>query len=195
MLSSENIAKCNGMPYKVIESRIPWHVHHDGTLVLSEAYDGHVFILIKNDVHYIGDATGLIPPCLLGAFSRSTPPKACTMPTNTLYSVVLRRFQCEQGLGSGWQSLAHENVARSAVWTIAQENNLTAEWVAIEKRRVERLLAEFSVENLKLIYPMVRSAGSAVDDVGRAYTDNAVAPLKLPPIFHWVRDMLTQGGN
>ena len=87
----------------------------------------------------------------------------------------------------------YEKIARSVIWYIVIEYNLYDRWIDLEKKRVETLLEHYNLDNLKLIYPMVKSKTTALIDVEHAYVNKTVIPLQLPnmSVFQWVVDLLT----
>lgn len=183
----EDLSKiCGSDRFVVVESPIPWQAWHDGTLILGNDYDGHVFLKIKNKFYYIGDCAGLSSPIMLGSFRKDTVRKHQEVEFVDLYSYVLRRFQA-----TGWQLLRHENIARGVIWGLLREPSVQQRWVELEIKRATALLEEVTLENLQLIYPMVTSPSTIPEDMRRGYSNHPVIPVPDPEIFHWVVGFLT----
>ena len=54
------------------------------------------------------------------------------------------------------------------------------------------LLDPKSIENIKLVYPMIRSIETWDEDIKQAYIDNTILPCTVPDveIFNWVEDII-----
>ena len=63
---------CDGVEPLIITTQLPWQAHHDGTLVLGNSYNGHVFLKImchrEPEMYCLGNARGLVPPIFLKDF-------------------------------------------------------------------------------------------------------------------------------
>ena len=191
---SEDLSKiCGGEKFMVVESYIPWQAWHDGTTILGNEYDGHVFLKIKNSIYYIGNCSGLGSPIMLGSFRKKTVnvDKETTVHRQQvdlvdIYSYVLRRFQ-----QTGWQPLRHENLARGVIWGLLREPHIQQRWIELEIERATGLLDEVSLANLQLIYPMVTSTKTIKDDIIQGYINHPKIQIPNPEIFHWVFNLLT----
>ena len=190
----EDLSKiCGNEKYMVVDSRIPWQAWHDGTTILGNKYDGHVFLKIKNNIYYIGDCDGLPSPIMFGSFrkktvnvDKETTVRGQQVDLVDIYSYVLRRFQA-----TGWQPLRHENIARGVIWGLLSEPLIQQRWIELEIKRATELLDEVSLENLQLIYPMVSSTKTIADDIKRGYNNHPKIQVPNPEIFHWVMNLLT----
>lgn len=190
----EDLSKiCGSDRFMVIESPIPWQAWHNGTTILGNEYDGHVFLKIKNNVYYIGDCAGLTSPIMLGSFRKKSE-SVHKNPTAQgqqvalvdIYSYVLRRFQA-----TGWQPLRHENIARGVIWGLLHDTSIQERWVELEIQRATNLLEEVTLVNLQLIYPMVTSSSTIPEDIRRGYSNHPTIQVPHPEIFHWVMTLLT----
>lgn len=190
----EDLSKiCGGDRFMVVDSHIPWQAWHDGTTILGNEYNGHIFLKIKNNIYYIGDCAGLTSPIMLGSFRKKSESvhKETTVERQQvdlvdIYSYVLRRFQA-----TGWQPLRHENIARGVIWGLLREPQVQQRWVDLEIQRATDLLEEVTLVNLQLIYPMVTSSGTIPEDIRRGYRNHHIIPVPHPEIFHWVMNLLT----
>lgn len=188
--SGEDLSKiCGSDRFMVVDSPIPWQAWHDGTTILGNEYDGHIFLKIKNNFYYIGDCAGLTSPIMLGSFRKEDVRKETTrreVDMVDLYSYVLRRFQV-----TGWQPLRHENIARGVIWGLLREPPIQQRWVDLEIKRATDLLEEVTLANLQLIYPMVTSTSTIPEDIRQGYVNHPTIQVPHPEIFHWVMNLLT----
>lgn len=180
-------------PHKIIVTKIPWIAYHKKSVVLTSSFDGHLFLKTKKGLYYLGDASGLTPPIMLENLYHKKMKPQKMMHTSEIVSIVMRRFQTSKTDIPDVQQTKYEKIARSVIWYIVIEYNLYDRWIDLEKKRVETLLEHYNLDNLKLIYPMVKSKTTALIDVEHAYVNKTVIPLQLPnmSVFQWVVDLLT----
>ena len=180
-------------PNIIIETSIPWCAHHDNTLILRNAFNGHVFLKVgtrSESIYYLGCANGLQPPILLKhlySFKTVAPVQRATM---DLISIVGRRLQNEDELDN--QPLENEKLARSVIWGIAKYFGMEENWLDMERSRVSALIKFYNLANIQLIYPMITSQTSALEDVTNAYLNGKIIPLTVPhmEVFQWISDIL-----
>jgi hypothetical protein len=165
-------------PCIVVSTKIPWVAHHDRTVILSNPFNGHVYIETGNRVkerHYVGDAKGLRAPIMMGDFRTVVEKTQPPVLFHKIMSIVLSRFQ------NRVQTLQCEKIARSVILTVAVEGGVVDTWVDLEKIRLRQLVEDYTLPNIRLIYPMVRSLDTACDDVEKSYIDGRVMPMTLQP--------------
>lgn len=179
-------------PYIIIETKIPWKAHHSNTVLLGSGFNGNVILKTKKAMYYIGDATGLSPPIMLGQLYNIKSNNIQNVHTSEIVSVVIRRLQNKKVDIPDVQPYNYEKLARSAIWSIAMKNGLMDKWIKMEKDRVKLLFDSYSMENIILLYPMIKSKNTAMNDVEMGYVNGNVIPLKIPcdEVFQWVVDIL-----
>lgn len=184
----------NSKPHIIITTKIPWKVHHPNTVILGSAFNGHVVLKIKNNMYYLGDATGLSPPIMLGHLYKVKSKKIQEVHTSEVVAVVIRRLQDRKTDIPDVQPTTYEKIARSVIWSLVLKNNMMDKWISLEKDRVKLLLENYTFDNVLLVYPMVKSKNNAINDVENSYLNGEIIPMILPSyeVFHWVIDILSE---
>ncbi len=188
---------CNGTEPLIISTQIPWQAHHDNTLVLGNAYNGHVFLKItchrQPEIYHLGDATGLVPPIFLKDFKREVveyKPK----PVNVSYivNIIMRRFQSQliERQIPEVMPIDSEKIARCVMRFLCEGEGILQKWVVMEQLRIKTLIDHYDFTNLKLVYPMLLSKESWENDIKNAYFNTNIVPLEVPDkdVFQWVVD-------
>ena len=198
--SREDLLKITGGTEPlIIDTNIPWAAHHDGTVILGQAWDGHVFLRVKchrnPEVYHLGDATGLDSPVFMRQFKE--PPKKAqpiTVHISQIIDIVLRRFHCQlvEKEIPDVLSVRQEAIARSVLKFIASKEGLLDKWINMERLRCQHIIEYYNIENVKLIYPMIQTVDSWPDDIKQSYLDGSIKPVVVPDIqiFSWIRDIL-----
>lgn len=179
-------------PYIIVSTNIPWIAHHDNTVILGSPFDGNVIIKTRKNLYFLGNASGLTPPIMLKDLISRKKPKPKNIPINDLVSIVLRRFKLSSDIPDV-QPLEYEKIARSIIWSVVLSNNLMNVWMDMEKNRVQTLIDYYTLENIQLVYPMVKNIDTALQDVENAYMNNKIIPLniKYEDAFKWILDVLS----
>ena len=183
----------------IIDTNIPWAAHHDGTCILGHGWNGHVFIRVNchrnPETYHLGDATGLTSPVFLKSFNRkSLPVEPVTVHTSQLIDVLMRRFQSQliEKEIPDVMTTDKEYLCRALMKYLASSFNCLDKWIQMDQYRCQSLIESYSIENIKLVYPMIRSIETWDEDIKQAYIDNTILPCTVPDveIFNWVEDIL-----
>lgn len=179
-------------PYIVVETKVPWKAHHGNTVILGSTFNGFVFLKSMKNLYFLGDASGLTPPIMLKHLHKIKTEKNIEVHTSEVVSVVIRRLQNKKSDIPDVQPLRYEKLARSVIWSIAIRNNLMDKWISMEKKRIIELFEYYTADNIRLIYPMVKSKETAINDIETNYVGGKIIPMVLPSyeVFKWVNDIL-----
>lgn len=188
---------CNGVEPLIISTQLPWQAHHDGTLVLGNSYNGHVFLKImchrEPEMYCLGNARGLVPPIFLKDFKRE---KVVYQPKHVnvsyIVSVVMRRFQSQliEREIPEVMPIDTENLVRSVLRFLCEREGIVQKWVVMEQLRIKSLIDHYDFNNLRLVYPMLLSKETWENDIKNAYFNTNITPLAVPDtdVFQWVVD-------
>ena len=183
----------------IIDTNIPWAAHHDGTVILGHRWNGHVFLKVQchrnPEVYHLGDSTGLASPVFLRSF-KEPPQKSAPklVHISQIIDVVLRRFHSQliEKQIPDVLSVQQEAISRGVLKFIASKENLLDKWINMEKLRCQHIIEYYNIDNIKLLYPMIRTQDTWADDIKQAYLDGSIKPIIVPDIqiFSWVNDVL-----
>ena len=198
--SREDLLKITeGTEPLIIDTNIPWAAHHDGTVILGHSWNGHVFLRVRchrnPEVYHLGNATGLDSPVFLKSFKE--PPqksKPVTVHISQIIDIVLRRFhsQLVEKQIPDVLTVQQEAIARSVLKFISSKEGLLDKWINMEQLRCQHIIEYYNIDNVKLVYPMIRTIDSWSDDIKQSYLDGTIVAIAVPDIqiFSWVKDVL-----
>lgn len=183
-----------GDQYTVIETKIPWKAHHSKTCILGNSFLGHVFLKTpKSGVFYLGDASNLNPPVLLEHLVNKSKQKVKKIHTTEAVAVIMRRLQNKMDPIPDVQPLHKEELARVVIWSLLSSDlSIQKKWIYMEQVRIEKLLENYNIDNMKLIYPCVHSTSSYKDDIMHYYEKLNKISIPFPEIFSWVGDVILE---
>jgi len=180
----------------VLCTSIPWSAHHGGTVVLGKSYDGHVFLKINchrnPEFYYIGDARGLSPPIFLKDFSQKKEVVHVDMSMAQLVIIVMRRIQnqlIEKEIPDV-STIENEHMAQQLIKYIASVDNNLDGWIHMEQCRVKSLLEHYDFENIKIIYPMLKTKDLWPEEIVLGYSKLNTIVIPDIDIFKWVHDVI-----
>ena len=198
--SYENLLKITGGDEPlVIDTNIPWSAHHGGTVILGQNFNGHVFVRIKchrnPEVYYLGNATGLNAPVFLKSFQEDKNKlEPVIVHISQIIDIVLRRFhsQLVEKEIPDVLSIEQEAIARSAIKFISSKASLLDRWINMEQLRCQHIIEYYIIQNVKLVYPMIRSEDTLAEDIKQAYLDGSIKSIIVPDIeiFSLINDIL-----
>ena len=62
----------------------------------------------------------------------------------------------------------------------------------MEQLRCQHIIEYYNIQNVKLVYPMIRSEDTWAEDIKQAYLDGSIKSIIVPDIeiFSWINDIL-----
>ena len=175
-------------PHIVVNTVIPWSVHHENTVILQKEFSGMVYLKTVSGLYQLGNSDGLQAPVMLGKLLKCKQKKPSFRSVTQLVSIVLRRFQDQTDIPDV-QGMENEKLVRAVVWGVAKKIGAMQRWLEMERDRMELLIKSFDLENLKLIYPMIKQ--DPWPDVLKAYQQDQIPTVNVPDeAFAWLVNML-----
>ena len=185
-----------GSSYVVLCTNIPWAAHHDGTLILGSKYNGHVFLKINchryPEIYHIGDATGREAPIFLKSFKEKQEVKTFDVNMSQLVNVAMRRIQnqiIEKEIPEV-STVENEHLAQRLIKYISINDNNIAGWIHMEQCRVRTLMEHYEFDDVKLIYPMIKTKADWPEEIMLGYAKLSSIPVPDIDIFKWVHDVI-----
>lgn len=175
-------------PHIIVNTIIPWSVHHRHTVILNKEFDGHVYLKTTEGLFYLGDSSGLKAPIMLGNILQYRKKRIDIRSVTEIASIILRRFQVA-GEIPDVQSSENEKIIRSVVYSLAKKHECIDAWLHMEESRLKELLSHYDLANIQLVYPMVKSKESAWQDVRTSYQSIRCIHVPEEP-FLWLSSIL-----